>query len=101
MATCLRCEYEWEPRKPEPKKCPRCQNPNWNRQTRRAKKPGSGAIETQRTAVVDKLYASSPTLEESNPPSPAEPECVRAPDEKDSLSAAKEKVDELMRRLTA
>lgn len=24
---CPRCQYEWEPRKPSPLKCPHCQNP--------------------------------------------------------------------------
>lgn len=35
MATCLRCGNEWEPRKASPKKCPSCQNPNWNRPRRK------------------------------------------------------------------
>lgn len=35
MATCLRCGNEWEPRKACPKKCPSCQNPNWNRPRRK------------------------------------------------------------------
>ena len=31
MATCLRCGNEWTPRKEHPKKCPGCQNPNWDK----------------------------------------------------------------------
>ena len=27
MKTCPRCGNEWEPRRPNPKKCPACQNP--------------------------------------------------------------------------
>jgi hypothetical protein len=30
VATCLRCGYDWTPRKENPKKCPSCQNPGWN-----------------------------------------------------------------------
>jgi hypothetical protein len=31
---CLRCAHEWVPRqfKPEPKVCPKCKSPYWNRQ---------------------------------------------------------------------
>ena len=31
MADCLRCGNEWTPRKEHPKKCPECQNPNWDK----------------------------------------------------------------------
>lgn len=27
--TCPHCEYQWTPRKAEPRKCPRCQNSLW------------------------------------------------------------------------
>jgi DNA-directed RNA polymerase subunit RPC12/RpoP len=35
---CLRCGNQWTPRKTDPKKCPGCQNPGWNKpRTRRRK----------------------------------------------------------------
>ena len=27
---CLRCEYEWEKRKENPKSCPRCKRYDWD-----------------------------------------------------------------------
>ena len=29
---CARCGYEWFPRKVEPRKCPRCKSPYWDRE---------------------------------------------------------------------
>ena len=29
---CLQCEWEWQPRKEEVRKCPRCQSLNWNKE---------------------------------------------------------------------
>ena len=37
---CERCEHQWLPREqdgPEPKVCPRCKSPYWNRPRRGAK----------------------------------------------------------------
>lgn len=32
MLHCLRCQYDWPPRKTvEPKRCPRCGSPYWNK----------------------------------------------------------------------
>lgn len=28
---CLRCGYVWEARVPEPRNCPHCKSPYWNR----------------------------------------------------------------------
>jgi hypothetical protein len=30
MKTCLRCGYEWEPRKVSPRQCPYCKSPQWS-----------------------------------------------------------------------
>lgn len=102
MKTCHHCGYEWTPRKAEPRKCPQCQNSLWRSprpKKNRPEKTGSGGIETQRTAVVDKLYASSPTLQESNPASPALNLEGTQPIEKDTLSEAKAKAEALLRKL--
>jgi len=38
MLRCLRCDHEWLRRslKSDPKQCPRCHSPYWNRPRRRA-----------------------------------------------------------------
>ena len=35
---CLRCQYEWTPRKQEVKNCPRCKSPYWNKEKIRINK---------------------------------------------------------------
>ena len=43
LLTCLRCEdengkpYEWLPRVPNPKRCPHCMSPLWNKARKPAK----------------------------------------------------------------
>jgi DNA-directed RNA polymerase subunit RPC12/RpoP len=39
---CLRCGNEWTPRKANPKRCPGCQNPNWNRPRTKRRKTVTG-----------------------------------------------------------
>ncbi|MEM3260703.1 MAG: hypothetical protein QXZ38_04085 [Candidatus Micrarchaeaceae archaeon] len=34
---CLRCGYEWIPKKENPKNCPRCHSPYWFKERRRHK----------------------------------------------------------------
>lgn len=29
--TCLRCGHKWTPRKKQPKYCPKCKSPYWNK----------------------------------------------------------------------
>lgn len=85
MATCLRCGNEWTPRKENPRKCPSCQNPNWNRETRKRKIP-------------------QPTTKAE-----ATPACESAPGrgmeavpvvENDTLSLQKARAEELIRMLS-
>lgn len=82
------CGYQWTPRKENPRKCPQCMNPLWK--SPRPKKVGRTITTVSLTELAN---------------FPEEPECVQAPEEptkvKDSLSAAKAKAEELMRRLTA
>ena len=33
MNKCLKCEYEWEPRKKDPKECPECKSRDWNKKS--------------------------------------------------------------------
>ena len=46
MLTCLRCGNEWEPRKPNPKRCPACQNPTWNTPYKRKRNVPRGTLST-------------------------------------------------------
>lgn len=41
---CERCAHEWVPRdwKQEPRVCPKCKNPYWNRPRKNAKGAGKG-----------------------------------------------------------
>ena len=38
---CLRCGHEWIPRKIEPKKCPKCNSPYWNKPKWKGVKSGN------------------------------------------------------------
>lgn len=35
---CKRCNHEWIPRTPEPKYCPYCKSPSWNKDKKNAKR---------------------------------------------------------------
>lgn len=94
--TCLRCGNEWTPRKEHPKRCPGCQNPNWNRPRKRAKK-----IEVEIVHVPRSEWPAEVVKMLDDAIQSTEPECAHAPDGKDSLSSAKAKAEALMRQLTA
>ena len=112
--TCHHCGYQWTPRKENPKKCPQCMNPLWK--SPRPKKTGSGTrwssaspIAAVDDGVKNREGRSSPsTAVDSGDylkavrihPEPQNSECAQAPIEKDSLSEAKAKAEELFRRLT-
>lgn len=91
MATCLRCGNEWTPRKEHPKRCPGCQNPNWNRP--RKNRRASVAQPVEQVTLNHEVEGSIPSG--STIP---EPECVRTP-EKDSLSILKARADDLLLKL--
>jgi hypothetical protein len=59
MAVCLSpsCGYEWTPRKGHPKKCPKCQNPHWDKPRTRRRVMESTHAERTVAAVenVDRL----------------------------------------------
>lgn len=84
MATCLRCGNEWEPRKPDPKKCPSCQNPNWNREVRRKRARGANGNTSVLHSEVEGSIPSVSTITE-----------------KDTLSEAKARAEELLRKLVS
>jgi predicted Zn-ribbon and HTH transcriptional regulator len=43
---CLRCGYEWVPKRAEaPRVCARCKSPYWDRERTRARRPPEGAGE--------------------------------------------------------
>lgn len=86
------CGHIWTSRKANPKKCPQCQNPMWR--SSRPKKTGSGARQTHQTAGADQGLPEPSVVQVSNPASPT------IPIEKDSLSDAKARAEELMRQLT-
>lgn len=92
------CGHTWTPRKENPKKCPQCQNPLW-----RSSSPKKQRVSTEEMSPSKPGKANVPIksmgAERTDSPLPWEPECVRAPDEKDSLSSAKAKAEELMRQL--
>ena len=48
MIQCLRCGYEWEPKKDKPKKCAHCQNPNYDKPRTRLRR-GLKVIEQRST----------------------------------------------------
>jgi hypothetical protein len=91
MATCLRCGNEWTPRKENPKRCPGCQNPNWNRP--RKNRRASVAQLAEQVTLNHEVEGSTPSG------STTEPECVRAPVEQDSLSELKARAEALMGKL--
>lgn len=88
------CGHTWTPRKADPKKCPQCQNPLW-----RSPRP-----KRQKQVVVQEIKYSLSDLETAPQgewlvhPEKQGPECVHAP-EIDSLSEAKARAEELLRKL--
>lgn len=103
---CLRCGYEWVPRKKDglPVRCPSCQNPNWNRPARR-KVAGSSTVE--HLAVNQAAVGSIPTppaIQEArdapeNPPAFHVEQSPISP-ENDILSLQKAKAEQLLRMLS-
>lgn len=73
------CGYEWTPRKANPVKCPQCTNPLW-----RSPNPKKKRVKTE---------VSPESIEAPAPPG------VEFPRVGDGLIAAKNKVEELFRRL--
>ena len=64
MLTCLRCGNEWEPRKPNPKRCPACQNPTWNTPYRRKKpRPETNIDKPEESAIIGSVSVSSGTID--------------------------------------
>ena len=61
---CHHCDYEWTPRKENPKKCPQCQNSLWR--SAKPKKPRTAAQVFMNEAVED-LNAGIP-FDAPNPP---------------------------------
>lgn len=64
MATCLRCRNEWTPRKEHPKRCPSCQNPNWDRPTKRKRQPVESKepdpmLETYKEETLKRMSATT------------------------------------------
>lgn len=120
------CGHTWTPRKAEPKKCPQCQNPLWQSPKPKRRKHDFTVLEGQEGRALveeagilpdslpldapgrlgagenDTVTAQQPIndsdalmelLDNSANPTPPEPI------EKDSLSAAKAKAEELLRML--
>lgn len=87
------CGRTWTPRKANPVKCPTCQNPLWR--SSRPKKRASVAQLVEQVTLNHEVEGSMPSG------STKEPESTNEPVEKDSLSMAKAKAEELMRQLNA
>lgn len=101
--TCHHCGNEWEPRKANPKKCPRCMNPLWKSpRPKKIKLDGVAAQPSARASLVESggvvFDSLTPAYREAAPSDP-EPECMRAPEEKDSLSQMKQRAESLLSKL--
>lgn len=100
MLLCLRCGNRWTPRKEHPRKCPGCQNPNWNRELKRKRREGSSSVVERPSAKVssDPMAHSKDDNAEggSSVQIPASPHQLI---EKDSLSEAKARAEALFRAL--
>ena len=96
MAICLRCGNDWEPRKARPKKCPSCQNPNWDKPKKKRRGGSSSVVERPSAKVSDE---QSPDKAEggSSVRIPASPHQQIV--ETDSLSSAKARAESLLRQL--
>lgn len=91
--TCLRCGNPWTSRKPNPKKCPACQNPNWStaRSKRRPEEMPPGKSRAMRIHVSEiATYSEPPDLL----PIPTEPLPV-------IISSSTVPIDERRRRAEA
>jgi hypothetical protein len=65
MAVCLRCGYEWTPRKENPKKCPSCQNPGWNTPRTRRRRVVIPRVESRPEVVPVTAEGVRPVPEEA------------------------------------